>query len=206
MELLKKGGIDDVVVCAGHLGDLIEQHFGDGRRFAVTIRYAYEDPERLLGTAGALKNAEALLGDRFFVVYGDSYPILDYRLVADYFSAYDRLGLMVVVRNEDRWDRSNAVVEGAYVRAYGKRERLPGMVYCDFGVSMFRREALSGVASDTSADLGDVHQDLIRRGELLAYETPDRVYEVGSARGLHEFTTLVSSGAIDAAVTARLGS
>lgn len=68
LDFLKTGGIGDVVLCLGYQGKKIEEHFGDGRKFGLHIRYSYER-ERLLGTAGALKNAEHLLKDKFFVMY-----------------------------------------------------------------------------------------------------------------------------------------
>ncbi|MFC2067344.1 NDP-sugar synthase [Chloroflexota bacterium] len=76
LESLRAGGIEDIVICLGHLREQIESYFGDGREHGVNIRYSYED--NLLGTAGALKKAEPLLGDIFFTMYGDSYLFLDF--------------------------------------------------------------------------------------------------------------------------------
>ena len=70
LEFLRWGGVRDMVLCIGHLGEQIESHFGTGERFGANIKYSHE--ERLLDTAGALKNAEAPLYDMFFTLYGDS--------------------------------------------------------------------------------------------------------------------------------------
>ena len=64
------------------------------------------DP-RLLGTAGALKQALPLLGEACFVLYGDSYLPCNYRAVQTAFEQSGRLALMTVLRNDGRWDRSN---------------------------------------------------------------------------------------------------
>lgn len=71
------------------------------------------------------------------------------------------------------------------------------MVYIDFGVSVFRRAALSHIPAGTRADLSVVYNTLIERQQLLAYETVQRFYEIGSHAGLGEFEALVQSGAID---------
>jgi len=196
IEQFRRHGVTDLILCVGHLGHLIEEHLGDGRRFDVSIRYGYER-DGLLGTAGAVKNVEPLLEDPFFVQYGDSYLLVDYRDVMAYFRWQDAPGLMVVYRNDDRWDRSNVVVADGRVRVYDKTRKLPGMVYVDFGVSVFRRDAFAGVPPGAAADLSAVHQALIAHGKLLAYETSHRFYEVGSPQGLREFESLVQSGTLD---------
>jgi MurNAc alpha-1-phosphate uridylyltransferase len=195
LDALARSGIRDVIICLGHLGHMIEDHFGDGRRFGLSIRYGYER-ERLLGTAGAVKNVEGLLDDAFFVLYGDSYLVVDYPEVMRYFLSHDRVGLMVVLRNEGRWDRSNVVLDGDFVAIYDKAREHPGMVYTDFGVSAFRREALSPVPVGVSTDLSAVFHDLIGRRQLLAYETSNRFYQIGSPQGLQEFEGLIRSGAL----------
>lgn len=195
IDLFRSRGVDDLIVCVGHLGHLIEEHLGDGRGFGISIRYGYER-EGLLGTAGAVKNVDNLLDSEFFVQYGDSYLLIDYRSVMQHFLAHDRLGLMVVYKNQDRWDRSNVVVGDGLVQAYDKQKKLPGMVYIDFGVSVFRREVFAGLALDAVTDLTAVTQGLVAQHQLLFYETNYRFYEVGSPQGLHEFDALVQSGAL----------
>ena len=109
IDLFRTEGVCDLVLCVGHLGHLIEEHLGDGRRFGVRIHYSHEG-HRLLGTAGAIKTAEPHLEDVFLVQYGDSYLPVDYRAVMARFRQHDTPGLMVVYRNHDRWDRSNVGV------------------------------------------------------------------------------------------------
>ncbi len=196
IELFRRRGVRDLIICTGHLGHLIEEHLGDGRRFDVSVRYGYEH-DGLLGTAGAVKNVEPLLEDAFFVQYGDSYLLVDYRDVMAYFLQHDLPGLMVVYKNHDRWDRSNVVIDGDRVYVYDKSRKLPAMVYIDFGVSTFRREAFAGVPLGVATDLSIVHQALIAQRQLLAYETYHRFYEVGSPDGLQAFDSFVRSGTLD---------
>jgi NDP-sugar pyrophosphorylase family protein len=72
LRLLVRQGISELVICVGHLGEQIEAYVGDGGTFGCNVRYSF-DGDRLLGTGGALRKALPLLGDRFFVMYGDSY-------------------------------------------------------------------------------------------------------------------------------------
>jgi dTDP-glucose pyrophosphorylase len=57
---------------------MIQRDFGDGAAFGVRLDYSFDGP-KLLGTGGAIKRALPLLGDEFFVLYGDSYLPVEYR-------------------------------------------------------------------------------------------------------------------------------
>jgi NDP-sugar pyrophosphorylase family protein len=72
LELLHRNGVRRVVICTGHLGEQTEAYVGDGRAFGLDIACS-RDGDVLLGTAGALKKAEPLLGSLFWVMYGDTY-------------------------------------------------------------------------------------------------------------------------------------
>ena len=70
LEWLKHAGFRDVVINVHHLGEQIEQHLGDGRRYGVRISYSRES--ELLDTGGGVVNALALLGDApFLILNGD---------------------------------------------------------------------------------------------------------------------------------------
>jgi NDP-sugar pyrophosphorylase family protein len=191
LDLLKRHGISDIVLCIGYLGEKISEHFGDGEKFGVKIKYS-EETGGLLGTAGAIKKAHDLLDDVFFITYGDAYLILDYQDVMKYFKNFKKLGLMVVYKNFDRYDKSNVVVESDLVKFYSKKKRAPNMVYIDFGVSILRKKALDLIPEGNVVDLEELFQELIRREELLAYETKQRFYEIGTPEGLMEFEKLIS--------------
>jgi NDP-sugar pyrophosphorylase family protein len=193
LNLLKRHGISDIVLCTGYLGEKIKEYFGDGKKFGVKIRYS-EEYDKLLGTAGAIKKAGDLLDDIFFVTYGDAYLTLDYQDVMRHFENFKKLGLTVVYKNFDKYDKSNVVVEGDLVKIYSKKKRNPNMIYIDFGVSILRKKALDLVPERKITDLEELFQELIKREELLAYETKQRFYEIGSPKGLNEFEKMISSG------------
>lgn len=197
LALLKDHGVTDIILCIGHLGEILASHFGDGSRLGLSIRYGRED-KGLLGTAGALRNVEHLVSDQFFVTYGDGYLVLNYQHAMTYFRQQGRLGLMVVYKNRNRYDRSNVVVTGRYVSAYDKHRALPGMEYIDFGVSILRREALRLVPPGLAVPLEELYSRLIPRQQLLAYRAWRRFYEIGSPRGLSEFDARVRAGRIKA--------
>jgi N-acetyl-alpha-D-muramate 1-phosphate uridylyltransferase len=195
LELLRREGLREFVLCIGYQGAKIQDHFGDGSKFGVELRYNLKEKD-LLGTAGAVKQAEPLLQDEFFLIYGDSYVRMDYQRACAQFLARDRLGMMVVLRNDDKYDRSNILIEDGFVTAYDKACPTPQMHYVNFGVSLLRREALELVPSGVPYSQEEWFQDLIRSHNLLAFETFERFYEIGSPSGLTEFRRLVATGVL----------
>ena len=192
LEFLKQDGIIDIVLCVGYLSEPIETYFGDGKRFGVEIKYSKED-ERLLGTAGALKNAETLLEEEFFVMYGDSYLFLNFKEVFWHFQKFNKSALMVVYKNYDKYDKSNVNVEEGMVKKYDKKHKTKDMVYIDYGVSILRKEVLDMVPENQVYSLEGLFPALIKQKEMLAFETKERFYEIGSHRGLEEFKKYVLS-------------
>lgn len=191
LELFRRHGVRDIVLCVGHLGETVREYFGSGHRFGVDIVYSWER-KGLLGTAGALKNAQSLLAQEFFVIYGDSYLLLDYQMIMRCFQASDDLGMMVVYRNDDRLEPSNVVVRNGHVVAYDKATRLPGMVHINEGLSVLRRRALRLIPDGEPATQEDFYRELIARRQLLAYETQQRFYEIGSLSGLEELRQVIT--------------
>ena len=183
LEGLRTQGVSRVVVCAGYLGEQIQEVVGDGSQFGLHVDWAFDGPT-LLGTAGALKRALPLLGGPFFVLYGDSYLPIAWRPVQESFFASDKPALMTVFHNNRQFDRSNVEFEHGRITAYNKRHPTPQMRYIDYGLGVFHPSAFDEVLDGESADLAGVYQSLAERGRLAAYEVHQRFFEIGSFEGL----------------------
>jgi NDP-sugar pyrophosphorylase family protein len=178
LELLQSRGLRRAVLCIGYLGEMIQHDFGDGRAFGVRLDYSFDGP-KLLGTGGAIKRALPLLGDEFFVLYGDSYLPVEYRPIAEFFRQSGKLGCMTVYRNEGRYDTSNVVFRDGEIAVYDKKNRPAEMRHIDY--------------ADRSFDLAEVMGKLVREKQLAGYEVRERFYEIGSPAGLAELETLLQS-------------
>ena len=185
LELVRRQGVRKVIICIGHLGEQTEAYVGDGATFGVQVQYS-RDGAMLLGTAGALKRAEGLLGPLFWVMYGDTILDVSFADVHAAFRGSPALGVMTVFANDNRLDRSNVVYREGRLLAYDKRKPSPDMTHIDYGLSLLRRDALAGVSPGERADLGDVVHELVERGAMEAFEVHRRFYEIGSPEGLAE--------------------
>jgi N-acetyl-alpha-D-muramate 1-phosphate uridylyltransferase len=192
IEFLKKNGVTDLVLCVGYLSEQIEQYFGDGRTRGVSIRYV-RDGKTLLGTAGALKRAESQLNDSFFVMYGDSYVFLDFKELYARFRQSNKRALMVVYRNNNAYDTSNVAVENGSVTWYDKKNSAGDLVFIDYGVLIFDKRVLDLIPQNQVCPLEDIINILIQKKELAAYETKNRFYEIGSHKGMDEFTQYIAN-------------
>ena len=183
LRLLRREGISRVVLCLGHLGTMIEAFVGDGRAFGLDIVCQF-DGDTLLGTGGALRQALPLLGERFLVLYGDSYLDIPFAPVQQAFERSGAAALMTVLRNEGRWDTSNVVFEGARVVRHDKRLRDPQMHYIDYGLSVASADVFAALPAGQAFDLADLYGFLATQGRLAGYEVFRRFYEIGTPQGL----------------------
>jgi MurNAc alpha-1-phosphate uridylyltransferase len=187
LELLRTGGVREVVLCVGYLGSLVEHAIGDGAKLGLSIRYSHDGPEPL-GTAGAVRNALPMLGDSFLVTYGDTLLAVDYSAAARAHASSRLPALMTVLENDNRHGPSNAVVEGELVVAYGKTPPPQNARWIDYGLLGFDRESIE---HSTDAELEPVLAKLAHERRLAAYEVDERFYEIGDEAGLAETTEFV---------------
>ena len=205
LALLRRNGIRRVVMCLGYRGEMVRDHCGDGSRYDMDLAYSF-DGETLMGTGGAIARAKHLLGarpgDALWVMYGDSYMDIDYPAVLDAFLAArgqdgaDRpLGLMTVLRNGDRWDKSNVVFRDGRLLRYDKRNRTPDMDHIDYGVGLLRTAAVDRIPVDRPFDLAELYTALVAEGRMVGYEVTQRFYEIGTPESLEEARAYLQSRA-----------
>lgn len=189
LDFLKKGGVEDIVLCVGYLGEQIENYLVDGKRLGMNITYS-EEVEQLLGTAGALRQAKSLLDDHFFVINGDTYLPIDYKRVERCFLTRRKKGLMVVYDGRENVGISNNVGlnDNLMVVKHSKRNSNASLKYVDVGVSVFRREAVDDITGQypISLEIG-LYPSLIEQGELAGYVTGQRFYDIGTPEQLKTF-------------------
>jgi len=193
LALLAQQGVTEVVLCVGHLGEQIEATVGNGSGFGMTVRYSC-DGAVLLGTGGALKHALPMLGEAFFVLYGDSYLRCSFPAVQAAYEASAAAGLMTVFRNENRWETSNVLFRDGRVVQYDKHSPRPDMRHVDYGLSILSTQALQRGPATGAFDLADVYHELAMQGELAALAVNERFYEIGSLGGIKATERYLVSG------------
>ena len=180
LRLLASHGAERVVLCVGYLGEQVEAVIGR-ERSGVTIDYSYDDPPGA-GTLGAVAGALELLGDRFLVLYGDTYLRIHYQGFAAAWQASGFPAAMSVLHNRDRLGPSNAVYREGRVVRYDKRTRDPEMEWIDYGLGGLEAD----VVEASAGDLAGLYSSLAAGGEMFGYVATERFYEIGTPEALSE--------------------
>ena len=185
LKYLRTQGIKKIILCVGHLGEMIQQKVGDGKQFKIDISYSF-DGSPLLGTGGAIKKAVSMLEDAFFVLYGDSYLPIDFKRVEEHFYSSSKSGLMTIFQNFNQLDRSNVSYADGNLIEYCKDFPSPSMSYIDYGLGILRKKLFTNYSRDQRFDLSEVYHVLSKEGDLEGFVVERRFYEIGSHQGLQE--------------------
>jgi NDP-sugar pyrophosphorylase family protein len=192
LRLLAREGFDRVVLLCGFLGDQIQDYVGNGRRYGLDVQYSF-DGDVLRGTGGAIRKALPLLGERFMVMYGDSWCPTRYRPIWDFFSACRKRGLMTVFENNDRWDKSNVEFANRTILRYDKQNPTSATRFIDYGIGAFQSNVFDARDREAIFDLATVQRGLADEGQLAGFQVCERFYEIGSHAGLHETDALMQA-------------
>lgn len=181
LDLLREANLHRILLCVGYMGDKIQDAVGSHYR-GMVIDYIF-DGKKAIGTAGALRQALPLLGNAFYVIYGDSYLDCDYDAISDSFFDQGMPALITAVRNTNRRYTNNVLMQKGKLLVYDKRHPLSFYEHIDYGLSILSPAALLDY---DSANLEDVYHDWSLRDRLAVYEVNEPFYEIGSFEGLEE--------------------
>lgn len=167
-------GIKNIVINLHYLAEQITSYFGDGEKWGVKISYSYE--EEPLGTAGAVKKVENILGqsENFFVLYGDVFCTENYAEMLN-FHISNKEGLASIVLHERT--SSNSVVEMDANRLITRFIERPQSEVKDkrqnwvnSGLYCFNKEILEYIPENIEYDFPkEVFQELVSQKKLYGY-------------------------------------
>lgn len=181
VELLRQYEIRNLVFSIGHLGEKIKDHFGDGKKFGVTITYVYED--KMAGTGGALNLAKKhLVSDTFLVIHGDI--LIDINL-ADLISFHKEQETVATIALTSVVDPSNfgeAVLHGAKVTRFiekpQKGKQTSQLVSC--GLYVFTKEIFDYIPKVGASQLEDIFPKLAEDKKLSGFSFEGKWVDIGS--------------------------
>lgn len=178
IEYLASFGFKRFILCAGYMGQMIEDYYKDDARVSVVIE------QDLLGTGGALKNIENKIEtETVLVLNGDTYCQLDYAdICAQHLKTDAALTIVLSVKHD---------IEDAGVVDLSEDNRLVRYrekVFCDkghisAGIYIMKKEYLKNIPS---AEVSSLEKDIfpVNLGNAFAYVTDKEFYDIGTPERL----------------------
>lgn len=180
LELLRRNGIFDITVCAGYKAASILNHFGDGSKYGVSLRYVVED--EALGTAGALKLAAQHLRGPFVVTNADELKDFD---LSELFALHVKsgaVGTIALTRVEDPSAYGIAELEGDRIVRFVEKPaagKAPSKL-ANAGLYVFSPEVFDLIPDGFAMTETDVFPKLAERSELYGLEVPGQWFDTGT--------------------------
>ncbi len=189
IESLSDSGFDDIIVTTNYLPEQIQEYFGDGSRFGVSLRYPKE--ETPLGTAGSVKNAERYLDETFALIQGDNITDIDMAEQLKYHKSKNALATLSVMKANAPW-KYGVVVLDKQDKITGFQEK-PPPEQCrsnliNTGLYVLEPDVLKLIPSGKPFDFAkDVFPIILDQGKgLYGYRAKGFWTDIGSAEGFLE--------------------
>ena len=173
---LRAARFKEVIISTGHLAELIEAYFGNGKKLGLSIRYVRESMP--LSTAGALSLIDGL--DRnFLVMNGDILTTLNYRQLTRFHSVHGAAATVAICPQNISIDYG--VV---YPDAQGRIERFAEKPvlrhFVSMGINVLNRRALKLIPQGEPMGMPDLLAALKAAGELvMCYKHTGHWFDIG---------------------------
>ncbi len=200
IETLKNQGYTDIILIVGHMGNVIQEYFGDGAEFGVQISYIIE--EQPLGTAGALYFLKDEIKDDFLLLNGDIIFDVDIQKFLEYHCNQRTAATILTHPNSHPYD-SGIIIADDKNRVtnwlHKEDERLWYKNRVNAGLHMFSPRIFESFHEAKKCDLDrDVLKPLIKEGELSVYDSPEYIKDMGTPDRYYAVIEDIKSGKVSA--------
>ena len=201
VERLKENGITDLIMVIGHLGEKIQEYFGDGSKFGVNIQYFVE--ETPLGTAGSFYYLKDMLTeDTFLMMSGDLFLDVDFERMIRFHKEKGSAATLFVHPNGHPHD-SDLLVLDQDERAirFDSKHNVRDYWYdncVNAGVFVFDKTICNRVPEPVKRNLeNDVIKGMIEDGiPVYGYRSPGYVKDVGTVERIEQAVLDIENGLV----------
>lgn len=174
----------EIILVIGHLGNIIQEYFGDGTKFSVSISYFVE--ETPLGTAGALFEMlqQGVLKEDFFLLNGDIMLDVDFKRMQEYHR--QKGGWVTLFTHPNSHPQDSALIitdaKQRVIKWLNKEDaRTSYKNRVNAGIHIISAEMLYQLQLSGKIDLDrDVLKPMVSSGKLYAYHSPEYVRDMGT--------------------------
>jgi dTDP-glucose pyrophosphorylase len=164
IESFVKYGYVNIVVSVNYLSHIIEEYFGNGSAFGVSIEYVHE--QERMGTAGALGLMRDLLSEPFFVMNGDLLTNINFEHLHDFHISQSAFGTMGVREYDFQVPYGVVNVEDGKIKSITEKPIHKYLVSA--GIYMLSPEILSFVPQGQFFDMPSLFEKIIANGHCAS--------------------------------------
>jgi D,D-heptose 1,7-bisphosphate phosphatase len=199
IDCLKKNNLTDIIIVTGHLGQVIEDYFGDGSRFGCAISYYTE--AKPLGTAGALFKIKNKLDGDFILINGDIIFDMDFSRFIDFFRRKEAWAALAAHPNSHPFDSAVLISdsENRVIQWLNKEE--PRLYYrnqVNAGIHILSKNILSAIRPvQEKIDLDrEILKPQLSTNRVFAYPTPEYIKDVGTPERYAQVAADIEKGTV----------
>lgn len=181
IELLKNNGIKEIVLLTGYLHEQIEQYFGDGKQFGVSISYSYSPVDDDTGTR--VRKAKDLIQKEFLLLYSDNYWPLQLDDLYSFYKKNKTQGLVTVYANQDSYTKNNIhVTPKGMITVYAQGKKEKNLNGVDIGFFILRKKIIDLIPEKNCSFEKTVLPKLIRKKQLAGFLTYHKYYGLSNLK------------------------
>ena len=182
---LKRAGFEHIIINTHYLGDLIEDHIGNGEKFNLKISYSRE--EEILGTGGALIKAKDLIGtDTFLILSGDLWTDYPFSRLINYDSK-KKAHLILLKKGKEKEADMNLKNDYIFVDKNSKE-----LTYS--GIGLINPKIYEGIKVDKLKLWKDLLLPLVSKQEISGEVYNGLALNINLKKDLEELDVVISEG------------
>lgn len=212
---LRDQGFMDIILTVSHMGNKIMEHFGDGSRLGVSIRY-YSEKEPL-GNAGALFKLKDILTEDFLLLNADVIFDVDFNRMVQFHRAHNALVTLFTHPNSHPYDSGLLIAnENNSVLEWLAKEDVRPKYYknrVNAGIHVISPQVLklAGIDAEkigsTDENSGriitvDLDRQLLKplagTGKMFCYDSPEYVKDMGTPERFSSIADDLAAGRVTA--------
>jgi histidinol-phosphate phosphatase family protein len=200
INVAKEYGINDIYILSGHLANSIEDYFGDGSSFGVNITHTTE--KHPLGTAGAVKQLEDNIDERFMIFYGDVVFDIDLKSFIEFDKRLYSIATIIVHPNDHPYDSDLVEIDDEnIVTAFHSKPHKENAYYRNLvnaGIYILSPEVFKYIPENKPTDFGkDIFPLVLRSKKIIrAYRTAEYIKDIGTVDRLKKVSADFISGRV----------
>lgn len=171
VEKFAEYGFNEIVLCVNYKSHIIQDYFGDGSAFGVTITYIFE--EERMGTAGALSLLTSLPNEPFFVMNGDLLTNINFDHLCNYHLTQNAMATMCVREYDFQVPYGVVNMEGNTILSI--QEKPVHKFFVSAGIYMLNPDVIRYIPKNQFYDMPSLFEALIQQGQK-AVSFPIREY------------------------------